>query len=255
MNKLSDPQKIQENRYEFPYHYIPRWDGNNFTQVLTLRRGYEYLAYINFVSDTAIRIGFESLLDVGCGDGRFLFELRQKVPGKQLMGIDYSKRAIDFARLMGHEVDWICGDIRNKNILDQNFDIVTLIDTLEHIKPEEIKDFLKGIDNNLGDNGNLIITVPSKNLPLNKKHYQHFDLNSLNTALSPYFKVVEKYYINHKASRSLKIIHKLLLNRFFILNNRKLLSRIYRYYLKSFFHSDENNCRRIVVICTKQPRF
>jgi len=252
MKKLSSQQKIQESRYEFPYHYIPRWDGKNFSQVLSLRRGYEYLTNINFVSDTVIKIGFESLLDVGCGDGRFLFELRQKAPEKLLVGIDYSKRAIDFARLMGHEVDWICRDIKKEKISDQDFDIITLIETLEHIDPDEIKLFLKGIDNNLKDNGSLIITVPSDNLPLNRKHYQHFNLNSMKDTLNPYFKVIDIYYINHKSSRLLKIIHKLLINRFFILNNRKILSMIYRYYGKNLFHTDENNCRRIVVVCEKQ---
>jgi methylase of polypeptide subunit release factors len=103
MNKLSDQQIIQENSYEYPYHYIPIWNGITFSQTHTLWWGYEYISYLHYVLDKVSQMDFESLLDVGCGDGRFLFELSRRFSSKRLSGIDYSKRAIDFARIMrGH---------------------------------------------------------------------------------------------------------------------------------------------------------
>ena len=46
---LSAEQAVQEAEYEFPYHYIPRLEGGNFSQVRKLRWGYEYLSYLRFV--------------------------------------------------------------------------------------------------------------------------------------------------------------------------------------------------------------
>lgn len=56
----------------------------NFSQVRNLSWGYEYLSYLNFVLEKASQIGFKSLLDVGCGDGRLLYELRQRFSDTQL---------------------------------------------------------------------------------------------------------------------------------------------------------------------------
>ena len=251
MNELSNQQIIQESRYKYPYHYIPTWDGNNFSQTQTLVWGYEYLSYIYFVLDKVGQISFESLLDIGCGDGRLLFELSRKFLGKKLAGIDYSKRAIDYAKIMDTNAEWVYGDIKDKNIFDVKFDIITLIETLEHIKPDEIKTFLNGAHNYLKESGSFIVTVPSNNIKVNKKHYQHFDLNSLKNALSPFFRIVDVSYLNHKSSLYLRLIKKLLYNRFFILNNRKMLRWIYNYYLDHFLLTDKNNCHRIFVVCEK----
>ena len=37
--------------------------------------------------DQLAKIGFTTLADIGCGDGRFLREVAQAYPGKQLLGI------------------------------------------------------------------------------------------------------------------------------------------------------------------------
>ncbi len=251
MNELSNQQIIQESRYKYPYHYIPMWDGNNFSQTQILVWGYEYLSYLYFILDKLGQIDFESLLDIGCGDGRFLFELSRKDIGKKLAGIDYYKRAIDFAKIMDTNVEWVCGDIKDKKIFDMKFDVITLIETLEHIKPDEIKTFLKGAHNYLKENGSFIVTVPSNNITVSKKHYQHFDLNSLKKTLSPFFRVVDLSYLNHKPSLSLRLIKILLSNRFFILNNRIMLRWIYNYYLDHLLITDKNNCQRIFVVCEK----
>lgn len=251
MNTLESQQIIQENAYEYPYHYIPKWDGNSFSQTHTLAWGYEYVSYLHFVLDKVSRMGFESVLDVGCGDGRFLFELAQRFPNKKLVGVDYSNRAIDYARVMAPHVEWLCDDIQNENIFPIKFDIITLIETLEHIPPGEIRAFLKGTHHYLAERGALIVTVPSKNIEVCKKHYQHFDLNSLVNTLSPLFTVTDVCYLNHKSPPFLPMVSRVLSNRFFILNSSKLLKLIYNYYLHNFLLVDIASCRRIAVVCNK----
>ncbi len=89
---LSAEQAVQEAEYEFPYHYIPRLEGGNFSQVRKLRWGYEYLSYLRFVLARLERVEFGSLLDVGCGEGRFLREVSKRFSGKRLLGVDFSAR-------------------------------------------------------------------------------------------------------------------------------------------------------------------
>ena len=253
MVKLSNQQVTQENKYAYPYHYIPNWDGHNFSQTRNIALGYEYLSYLHLVVKKASQIGFKSLLDVGCGDGRFLYELSQRFSSCQLVGIDYSQRAIDFAKIImaDTKVECVCGDIRDENLFDKKFDIITLIETLEHIKLDEIKAFLKGVYNYLGDDGSFIITVPSKNMDLKKTHYQHFDLNSLKGILSPIFTITDVSYLNHKHSNFIK---KILSNKLFILKHKRTLRLFYNYYINHLLFTDAINCRRIAAICKKSPK-
>ena len=132
MAKLSNQQAMQENKYAYPYHYIPKWDGYKFSQTINLSWGYEYLSYLNFVIEKASQICFKSLLDVGCGDGRFIYELSHRFPNDRLAGLDYSRRAIDFAKIImaDTKVECMCGDIRDKNLFDKKFDIITYISRL-----------------------------------------------------------------------------------------------------------------------------
>src|ERR1051325_285897 len=91
--RLTPQQTIQDTQYQFPYHYIPTLENGNFSQVRKLRWGYEYLSYLRFVLSTLEEIQFESVLDVGCGEGRFLWEVSKCFSDKRLVGIDLSARA------------------------------------------------------------------------------------------------------------------------------------------------------------------
>ena len=98
---------------------------------------------------------------------------------QEIGGVDYSSRAIGYANAMVSDVEWVCGDIRDPQVVDARFDVVTLVETLEHIKPSEIHDFLSGVNRRLANDGTFVVTVPSRNVRVSRKHYQHFDLESL----------------------------------------------------------------------------
>ena len=251
MAELSKQQSLQENMYDYPYHYIPTWDGKDFSQTQVLDWGYEYLSYLYFVLDKVNELGFKSLLDIGCGDGRFLFEVNRAVSDKRLVGMDYSKRAIECAKIMEPDVEWVHGNVNERDIFDTSFDIVTLIEVLEHVVPDDIPSFLKGISDYLDNDGRLVITVPSSNIPTDEKHYQHFDLESLSGTLSPCFETVEAVYLN-KISLIKKLLHRLLSNRVVIMNNQSVLNWCYNFYTKHLLFADAKNCRRIAVVCRKR---
>lgn len=245
---LSAEQAVQEAEYEFPYHYIPRLEGGNFTQVRRLRWGYEYLSYLRFVLARLERAGFDSLLDVGCGEGRFLREVSGRFPGKRLLGIDFSARAIEYARLLNPGLRFVREDIADGAEPSERFDVVTLIETLEHVPPAEVGEFVEGLRRRTNEGGLLVVSVPSKNIKMSAKHYQHFDLDSLTKALAPYFKVEEHYYLN-RISKWDRLVSALLTNRYFILNERRLLNAIFRRYERSLLNARASDCKRICVVC------
>lgn len=247
-NSLSAEQAVQEAEYEFPYHYIPRLEGGNFSQVRKLRWGYEYLSYLRFVLARLERVEFDSLLDVGCGEGRFLREVSRRFHGKRLLGVDFSARAVEYARLLNPGLSFVRADISDDSAARERFDVVTLIETLEHVPPDELGAFVSGLRRRVNEGGLLVVSVPSVNIKMSAKHYQHFDLGSLASALAPHFKVEERYYLN-RISKWDRLLSVVLTNRYFILNERRLLNALFRRYERSLLAARESDCKRICVVC------
>ena len=178
-------------------------------------------------------LGTKTLLDVGCGDGRFCYEMKnEKI---KITGLDYSKKAIQFAKAFNPKILFI-----NKDLIEyetnKKFDYIILIETLEHIKPELLDKFIKKIGDLSKKDGYLIITVSSVNLPLDKKHYQHFDKEKLEKILKNYYKV-EKIIGHYKIGYKRKILR--LINLFFsiskfIFKNRSITKHIFAFEEKYF---------------------
>ena len=252
MRPLSEKQDRQESQYEFPYHYIPHLRKGRFSQVRVLRWGYEYLSCLRFVLDRIESRPAGSLLDVGCGDGRLLHEARERFGEIRLLGVDTSQRAVGLARGFNPDVEFLVGDVTRSDLTDEEFDVVTLIDTLEHIDPGETAAFLAGIGRRVRDGGRVIVTVPSTNVRVRGKHYRHFDLESLTETLSPCFAVCESFHLNRKSWR-VRVLHRMLTNGLFILNSTRLVNWIFRHYQRRFLIAGAGDCGRICVIARKNP--
>jgi 2-polyprenyl-3-methyl-5-hydroxy-6-metoxy-1,4-benzoquinol methylase len=246
---LGAPEAIQEQGYDFPYHYIPNWDGKRYSHHRSLAWGHEYLSYLGFLLDLAGRDPHGSLLDVGCGDGRFLGLLHARHPGARLTGIDFSPRAIAFARAFHPDLDWRCEDAGDDTLLPERHDLITLVEVLEHIPPAQVGAFLANLRARLADEGRLILSVPSTNIRVSRKHYQHFDEGSLRQTLAETFAIEELHHLNIRYAPSLQLMRLLLHNRLFILNNRTLLAWCYRFYTRRHLHVKESNCRRLIAVC------
>ncbi len=244
-------QTIQESRYDYPYHHIPIWDGERFSQAHDMYWGYEYLSYLHFVIEKILAADFDSVLDAGCGDGRLLCELSRRAAGKRLVGIDYSSKAIQLAAAMCPDVQWMCGDLRDPELWTDadEFDVVTLIETIEHIPPAELESFVAGLRRRIKPEGRLIVTAPSVNVPLHGKHFQHFTLETLSAALAPHFEPAETHYLNRASAFTLALIRKAVSNRFVRLRHERILGWIYRYYVKRFLHSDAARGARLALVC------
>lgn len=251
MPSLKTRESIQEACYGFPYHHIPTIENGRFSETRVLKWGYEYISYVDFVLNLIRSIEFGALLDVGCGDGKFLYEASRRFPAKRLVGLDCSEQAVRYACAMNPGVQYVCGDIGSGMLSLGRFDVVTLIETLEHIPPEGIRQFCQGLHQHLEPGGSLVITVPSVNVRLNHKHFQHFDLQSLSQAIQPFFRISNCYYIN-RISVWTRLVEKLLVNSLFILNERWLVNRIYSLYANHLLSAQETDARRICAVYIRE---
>ena len=168
---MTDKFKLQNDQYKFPYHHIPyfREDGTPM-RIRFLGWGMDYLCYMKHIRDMITELKPESILDAGCGDGYFLRSLGS-LPACKL-GVDLSKEAIRFAQAFHSEEIYRCIDAA---LLDEQFDIVTAIEVLEHIPDDNVASFVQTLYNRTKPGGHLIVSVPSTVLPLSAKHYRHYD--------------------------------------------------------------------------------
>ena len=79
------------------------------------------------------------ILDIGCGDGTVIEFLSKNNKPKEIIGIDISKRAVDYVKNKGYEVyelDVLSDDF-NKFLENKKFDYIIITEVLEHIQEPE----------------------------------------------------------------------------------------------------------------------
>ncbi len=89
-----------------------------------------------------------SILDVGCGGGQFTIELAKQFPMAQVVGIDISNDAIEFARkkLQNANVRNVLFEVPSSNHLSyelNSFDFVTSALVCHHLNDDQLIEFLK----------------------------------------------------------------------------------------------------------------
>ena len=184
------------------------------------------------------------ILDIGCGNGRFLLDCKKT--GWNVYGIEIDKEASQITKKNRIKV---FDNLKEAKFKDNFFDTITLWNSLEHLPNpmetlKEIKRILKK------ENGDLIIEIPnidslSYNLFKSKwhnldapRHLYHFPLSTIKKKICNKlkFKIIEVKY-NSRPSQFLinffflKQIFKILS---FILNKLKLGNNFIIYF-KSFY--------------------
>ena len=198
----------------------------------------------------------------------FLYRLAQKISffwkynlikryGSKTRILDYGSGMGDFSSYMnkkGFSVDSYEPILNSKNEIKSNYNIITMWHSLEHI--HDLEASFETINNNLKDNGYLIIAVPNLDAaeisyfnenwaPYDApRHLYHFNFNSINNLLDKYgFKIIK---------------HKMVLQDTFYNVYLSLKKRSYIYFIYAFFLSifkillNSNKASSKLYICIKK---
>ncbi len=150
------------------------------------------------------------LLDVGCGDGRFLRHAKEQ--GFEIWGIDFDKKSVESAKrnlgidtVFAMSLEEFYEYAKEKNL---KFDVITFFEVLEHQdKPREFLEMVKGL---LKEGGYIAGSVPNRErlfVEIDWKdpfhwdypphHFLRFSKSSLEKALNlAGFKDIEVYKLD-----------------------------------------------------------
>lgn len=204
---MDDRQAVQHQEYEFPYHYLVRFEGDNFHSFRNWGWSLQYATALAMVSERLRASRPKSHVDIGCGDGALMALLAREFPDIDLVGMDYDAHAISLAQMMSPGLNYQQRDIIN-DPPEEIFDSASMIEVFEHIPPEISSDFLAASRKLLKPGASLLLTVPHANKPLIPKHYRHFTFDLLKSCVSPYFEVMEMFAFE-KETRASKLVSRL----------------------------------------------
>jgi len=229
-------QRLQEEEYFLPYHYFLSKDD--------LPWGMSYHACIDYLVNFVLSFPIKKarILDVGCGDGFLCYRL-SRYPQLSVTGLDCSKRALEFARILNPKVNFIHADASEFHSATK-FDFIFMSEVLEHIPPPKTFGLLRNLSKSLRRDGYLVVSVPSVNLPLDPKHYSHFSQQSLYEVLSCCFDV-ERIVGFQSKNRSLLVLRQLISNSHYQLKSKLLLNLYRHFFLRNSICSPKDSYRLI----------
>jgi len=96
----------------------------------------------------------QNILDVGCGDGAILGNLR----GEFLVGLDLSLTRLERARSRVKKGHFVCGDAEHLPFRESSFELALCLDTLEHL-PHPLN-CVRGLESSTAKGGLMLVSVP-----------------------------------------------------------------------------------------------
>lgn len=201
----------------------------------------------------------KEVLDIGCGEGYGSAFLADSA--KEVLGIDYDKAVIGYARNKYHKenLKFTVMDVENLDLLIQKFNAICSFQNIEHIR--DTRKLLANIVNLLKESGVFICSTcnmkdasPGSTVPFNKFHVKEYLASEFKSLLEGHFKKVEIFGLRRgitlKFNRRLKKI-----GLFNFLPDK--LDPVKRFFVKancSYFawtRKDLDNCLDFIAVCSK----
>lgn len=110
-----------------------------------------------------------ALLDIGIGRGEMLTCMRNW-GYSNFLGLDISVSTVTYCKSLGLPCLQVSDTTSWLKENESSFDLITLLDVLEHIKKEDVVSFLTALKNSLKPGGVLIIQVPNLQAPDGNLH-------------------------------------------------------------------------------------
>jgi SAM-dependent methyltransferase len=125
-----------------------------------------------------------SVLDLGCGCGRPLSVIKRFHPIKYVVGLDLLPRSVKHAKRTGLYDDLIVADLRYLPVRNKIFDVVLVLDVIEHLSKKEGNDLLNTLDEL--SKKETIIHTPNGFMPTSTS--EPFDMHRSGWSLSDFTK-------------------------------------------------------------------
>ena len=179
-------KKFQKYSKRGAYH----WEQIGFN--LVKRNAYVVARYDNVISLLKEHLGNISgryILDAGCGDGVLSFLLAKE--GAKVIGVDYSKDAIQFAKertkSFNLHVDFKFGSVYELPLEDSSIDAIVSSDVIEHL--EDVPQFLCELKRVAKNKSIIVISTPVRftEIPMDIEHVNEWFPNE-------YMKLIESFF-------------------------------------------------------------
>lgn len=109
----------------------------------------------SYYIDTLKEHSFDSLLDIGCGKGEFLANIKKEFNPQKLLGVDLSPLMVKATQTKG--IDAKCVDICE---LEDSFEVITaMFDTLNYLDHFALQRFLGCVEKLLAPNGRFLLDI------------------------------------------------------------------------------------------------
>jgi len=159
---MSGQKIVDSNLYDKNYYYHDNEGCHEYAQGLDIAIHPKY-KHVLEIADP--RQGDE-ILDVGCGRGELLYYCAKK--GAHVLGLDYSRAAIDIARqtiqMLPVELRSFAeaeiGDVADYDF-SRRYDLIFMLDVFEHMNDDQIERACEKFKKILKNNGRIVITTPN----------------------------------------------------------------------------------------------
>ncbi|MCS7123500.1 MAG: class I SAM-dependent methyltransferase [Candidatus Aenigmarchaeota archaeon] len=143
------------SKFRYGLHYL-KWHQPTEAHYL------EHMWFLKRIKEFLPKEKDAKILDLGCGIGCYLYCLK-KLGYNNVKGIEIDRELAEIGKKANLDVEFVENSLLWLKERKETFDLILLLDVLEHIEKREQIDFLQAIYHSLKRGGKLILTVPNAN--------------------------------------------------------------------------------------------